>query len=246
MAQPNPRDNEHLELKKIEANIWLMTFKFKTYTMDIVNAINLALDELDNETGELALITTSNHPSIYSAGLDFTVFSISVPYTMNFLMQFQRLLARFLKLSYPTIAAINGHCIAGGIMLAMAHDFRIQRDDMGQICLSEINLGMPIPHGMLFLIRDKIPYPALRQLALFGHKFTPKESLEGQLVDKLCKKEDLLKECIAMVSPWIEKSSARGSFAQIKTALNVRGVEAALKEFLPPLDLVPNPNKQKL
>ena len=235
----NPRDNEFLELKPLEGSLWLLTLKIKTFKLDGVEAINKALDELDLEKGALGLITTSSHPSIFSAGVDFTQFGTSVPYTMSFLMHFQRLLARFLELSYPTIAAINGHCIAGGIMFAMAHDFRIQREDMGQICLSEINLGMPIPPGMLILIRDKIPYSTLRQLALFGYQFTPKESLEAQMLDKLCKKEDLIKECIAMITPFVEKSSARESFAQIKSLINRRGADSARKDFLPPVNLIP-------
>ena len=240
-------DNEYLELKVLKAPIYLMTFKFKTWTLENVVAVSKALDFLESQTGELGLITTSNNPSIYSAGIDFTQFGKSLTYSATFLMHFQRLLARFMRLNFPSVAAINGHCFAGGIMVAMAQDFRIQRNDHGHICLSEINLGMPIPWGMLFHIQDKVSHQTIRKLALFGHKFPPEESLQAGLVDKLVNKDKLIDECLALLEPLIEKSHARGAFGQIRDAIHQRGINASLEKFLPPIGLVPDPEaKQKL
>ena len=247
MSSDRAIDNEFIELKIIKDSIWLMTFKFKTWTLESVTATSKALNFLESQTGELGLITTCSNPSIYSAGIDFTQFGKSLTYSTTFLMHFQRLLAQFMRLSFPSIAAINGHCFAGGIMIAMAQDFRIQRDDHGHICLSEINIGMPIPWGMLFHIQDKVSHQTIRKLALFGHKFTPQESLESSLVDKLVPKDKLIDECVAFLEPMVEKSHSRGAFAQIRDAIHKRGIEASLEKFLPPLSLMPDPEaKQKL
>jgi len=159
--------NDFLDLKLLRKPIWLMTFKFKTFTLECIEAVNKALDYLDAQPGELGLVTTSSHQTIYSAGVDFTQFGKTKQYSMTFLMHFQRLLGRFLALSYPTVAAINGHCFAGGLMMAFAHDFRVQRKDFGQACMSEINLGMPIPPGMMKLIQMKIPHQTARTLFSF-------------------------------------------------------------------------------
>lgn len=243
---PDRLNNEFLELKLLKAPIWLMTFKFKAFTLQGVEAINRALDYLDAQPGELGLITTSNHPTIYSAGIDFTQFGVSRQYTIGFLMQLIRLFGRMLSLSYPTVAAINGHCMAGGIMFAMSCDFRVHRKDMGTICLTEINMGYPIPPGMMYLIRDKVPPKTLMMLAQFGQKFNPTQSLEAGLVDQLCEPKQEVEQALKILEPLVEKSSARGAFGQIKQAINRRAIDAAYTQFIPPENLLVVTPDQKL
>lgn len=51
-----------------------------------------------------------------------------------------------MKLGFPTIACINGHCLAGGFMFIMAHDLRIiNSDPKVKLGMTEIKLGMTIP-----------------------------------------------------------------------------------------------------
>ena len=50
-----------------------------------------------------------------------------------------------MTLSIPTMAVINGHAYAGGLILALCHDFRIMASGKSKICLSEIKMGLPPP-----------------------------------------------------------------------------------------------------
>lgn len=61
----------------------------------------------------------------------------------NFVLEFIRLLGRFLRLSIPSIALVNGHAVAGGCMLMFAHDWRISRAEPKKaFCsLPEIEIG---------------------------------------------------------------------------------------------------------
>ena len=45
----------------------------------------------------------------------------------------------------PTMTVVSGHAYAGGLILAMAHDYRTMRADYGYMCLSELNLDFPLP-----------------------------------------------------------------------------------------------------
>ena len=242
----NPLDNSFLSLKPLQGKIWLMTMRVKAFSLSFIEAINRALDYLDAQTGEIGLITASAHPTIYSAGIDFEQFSHGITYTESFLIHFQKMLARFLALSYPTVAAINGHCYAGGLMFAMVHDFRVQRKDMGNTCLSEINMGMPLPKGMMQFMESKLSYTTSMKLMLFGANFTPKDNLESNVVDKLVDTGSILEEAAKLIEPLVEKSSARESFATIKQHLNRKGIDAALQLHTPPLHLLPGGNRQKL
>ena len=168
-----------VKLEKLEDGIYLLTLLDKTFETEMIRGIHDKLTELDElcPEGPLCLITTSNHPKIFSAGLNSSFFlNEHVDTTHNKLHEYNRLNARVLSLGYPTIAAINGHCYAAGLMLAMAHDFRIQREDHGQCCMSEINLGINIPPGMNNHIMQKIGDFYHKKLALLGHPFQPKES----------------------------------------------------------------------
>lgn len=73
----------------------------------------------------MCLVTTSNHHKIFSAGLNFKIFAQHYEDVHNNLAEIVRLLGRFLKLPFPSIAAINGHALAGGMMLIMSHDLRV-------------------------------------------------------------------------------------------------------------------------
>jgi enoyl-CoA hydratase/carnithine racemase len=86
----------------------------------------------------------------------------------------------------PTIALINGHAFAGGFMIAMYHDYRIQNPKRGFLCLNEIALGIPLTPPMRSIFMTKIQDGALiRSMILEGKRFTAQEALEGKIVDRL-------------------------------------------------------------
>ena len=62
-----------------------------------------------------------------------------------------------MKLPLVTVAAINGHCYAGGLVLALCHDYRVMNQDFGNTAMSEIKLGIPISSISISLIKAKVP-----------------------------------------------------------------------------------------
>lgn len=84
----------------------------------------------------------------------------------------------------PTIALINGHAFAGGFMIAMYHDYRIQNPKRGFLCLNEIALGIPLTPPMRSIFMNKVQDGAvIRSMILEGKRFTAQEALEGKIVD---------------------------------------------------------------
>lgn len=85
----------------------------------------------------------------------------------------------------PTVALLPGHAFAGGLMLSMAHDYRIMNPAKGFLCLNEVDFGAPLRPAMAGLFRQKLAPSTYRSLALEGRRFAAKEALEERIVDVL-------------------------------------------------------------
>ncbi|RYP68101.1 hypothetical protein DL771_006843 [Monosporascus sp. 5C6A] len=126
------------------------------------------------------LITTSAVSKFYSNGLDLEL-AIATPGFFEDELYF--LWRRFLTYPMPTIALINGHCFAAGLMLAMHHDYRVFTGPKGYMCLNEIEFGVPLMAPMSSIFRIKLAPQVYRQLVLEAHRFDGKEALSAGLVD---------------------------------------------------------------
>ena len=136
------------------------------------------------------LVTTSAVPRFYSNGLDLET-AIATP--GFFERELYPLWRRFLTYPMPTVALINGHCFAGGLMLAMHHDYRIYAASAGQdakgkirkshLCLNEVEFGMPLMPAMSSIFRIKTAPHVYRRLVLEAHRFDGPQALDAGLVD---------------------------------------------------------------
>ncbi|TQS32479.1 hypothetical protein Golomagni_07201, partial [Golovinomyces magnicellulatus] len=131
-------------------------------TVPFCKALLSALDIIefgDYEPG--VVITTSGIPKFYSNGLDLEL-AIQTP---GFWALFYSVWARFLSFPMPTIALLNGHTYAGGLMLSMAHDYRLAPSPRGFLCLNEVLFGAPLKPPMAAIFRHKLSPPVCRSLA---------------------------------------------------------------------------------
>lgn len=84
----------------------------------------------------------------------------------------------------PTIALLNGHAFAGGIMLAMHHDYRVMNPTRGFACVNELDFGVPLKPGMSAVFRLKLRDPAVyRAVVLEARRFAGPDALAAGLVD---------------------------------------------------------------
>lgn len=103
------------------------------------------------------------------------------------------------SLPRPTVAAVNGHAIAGGCVIALACDLRIAvDDDEAQIGLNEVQVGIPFPSVPLEITRQALSPERLREVTLTGALYTPDEARARGLVDEIVESETLLARAIAV------------------------------------------------
>ena len=95
----------------------------------------------------------------------------------------------------PTVALMNGHAFAGGLMLAIAHDYRLAPSPRGHMCMNELVFGAPLKPAMAAIFRPKISASTYRSVILEAKRFNAQEALAAGLVDAIAEQglEDALK-----------------------------------------------------
>lgn len=128
----------------------------------------LALDILEHRYPAGVVITTSSISKFYSNGMDLDHAAFTRAYMPNTLY---KLWHRLLTYPMPTVALMNGHAFAGGLMLAMMHDYRVMNPHKGFVCLNEVELGAPLRPPMTAVFRMKLSGGTLRKMVLEAYRF---------------------------------------------------------------------------
>lgn len=103
------------------------------------------------------------------------------------------MVAAIAALRCPLVAAVNGHALGGGFVLALCCDYRLAADlDTIKLGLPEVSAGIPFPEGPMQVIRHELPPQMLRHLVLTGATSPPSRFLASGIIDELCAAEDLL------------------------------------------------------
>ncbi|MGZ3699025.1 MAG: enoyl-CoA hydratase/isomerase family protein, partial [Bdellovibrionota bacterium] len=100
----------------------------------------------------------------------------------------------------PTVAAINGHAIAGGLITALDCDYRIAATESFGYCLNEVPIGIPMPAVYLEIIRYATGTPLTSRAALFGEQFDNEAALELGITHEMVVPEDLIKRAVEKAS----------------------------------------------
>lgn len=155
----------------------------------------------DEGAGALVIVGNRAQDKFFCNGFDYQ----SVISDPNwFAVTFDPLLVRLLTFPIPTVVAINGHCFAAGFIFSLACDYRVMTDGSKRnswVCMNEVHFGAPWPTSFAYLLRGKVARSTIRRkIALEGHRFTPKEALDAEIVDELVggTTEDVLARALAL------------------------------------------------
>jgi len=122
---------------------------------------------------------------------------------------------RWRELPKPTIAAVQGACIAGGLMLAWVCDIIIASEDA---FFSDPVVGFGIPGVEYFAHAFEMPHRIAREFLLLGDRMSAARAYEVSMVNRVVARENLWDEADAMANKIAEKS--RFALALTKQTLN--------------------------
>lgn len=123
---------------------------------------------------------------VFSAGLDLVKLDPLDREAMeDFVERFSVMMVRALTAPYPLIAAVNGHAVAGGCVLAMACDHRVGVAGDTKIGMNEMAIGLTLPAVVIEILRGRLTSDHARTVILGGALYTPEEALDVGLLDHL-------------------------------------------------------------
>ncbi|MFI9724172.1 enoyl-CoA hydratase/isomerase family protein [Streptomyces sp. NPDC052396] len=159
-----------------------------------VNALDLELltalpTTLAALAGARAIVLTGSGRS-FSAGVDLKrIVDGGPPYVEKFLPALSLAMLSLFDHPKPVVAAVNGHALAGGCVLAAACDIRLMSG--GTIGLSELAAGVPFPTVALEIMRHAVG-PALDVMVLKAGRLTPGQAMSVGLVHEIIEPDLLL------------------------------------------------------
>lgn len=163
------------------------------------NAIDLAFIEaamgaLDAASvPEVGAVVLTAPGTTFCSGLDLIgTLELDRSAMRAFVDAFERFFTALFSFDKPVVAAINGHAIAGGCILAMASDVRVMADGRGRIGINEVAVGIPFPAAAFEIARFTLRPDAFADAFLEGRRMTPAEALAHGLLHEVCTPEDLL------------------------------------------------------
>ena len=148
---------------------------------DLIAAFERARD--DDEVR--AVVLTSTHEKVFSAGGDLAGFSADAPLIRKYFAtdRFPRLFQLIGGLGKPTLCAANGHVLAGALGLALACDLIVAKDT-ATFGTPEINVGI-FPFMIMALIYRNVGRKKTNELLLLGEQIDAREAERIGIVNKV-------------------------------------------------------------
>jgi enoyl-CoA hydratase len=175
--------------------------KANTYDLAMMQEMDQAIEEFRFDENARVLVLASSVPGFFSAGADIEMLKQSQPdFKAMFCLHCQETLDKFASTPKIVIAAINGHCVGGGLEIALSTDLRMMAKDSGKIGLPEVTLGVLPGTGGTQRLPRLVGQSRALDMMITGKLLTPDEALAIGLVNYVFPKETFAQDVQAYAS----------------------------------------------
>ncbi|MEA2423030.1 MAG: enoyl-CoA hydratase [Thermoleophilaceae bacterium] len=169
-------------------------------------------------------VVITGREQFFSAGVDLkTAPTLTQGQQRDTVDGINRLFAGWYAFPRPVVAAVNGHAIAGGLILALCADYRVCATE-GKLGLTELRAGIPYPVAAISVVRAELAPPAARRLALGAQLVDPAEALALGAVDELRPRAEVLPRAIEVAAAMA--GLPRAAYKQVKRQLRGPTIES--------------------
>jgi enoyl-CoA hydratase/carnithine racemase len=211
---------EHICCERHDALLLVTLQRGKANALNgaMVEELNSAFDQAAGDESIRGVVLLSGCRGFFCGGFDVNeVFDYDRETMTLFFARFIDLYETVHLLPKPVVAAISGHAVAAGAVLALSSDLRIVERGEYSFALNEINFGVVLPPGIIRMVLTTIPPGTARELLLSGAPLRPERAFElgiaNELLEPAQARERALERCLDLAH------KPKGTFAGLKHTL---------------------------
>lgn len=209
------------------ATLILRRGKVNALNGTMVDQIRESLKALEGDPQSRSIVITGAD-KFFPFGFDIPEFlSFTKEQLTEYLTNFTDLYTYLFFYPKPVIAALNGHTIAGGCMLALACDYRVMVAGKARISLNEIGFGSSVLAGSTEMLRFWVGSTNATKILYSGFMYPAEEAKSIGLVDEVATEQGLMGVAFNIASGLASKYTP--AFASIKSLLRRSIVEEMIR-----------------
>jgi enoyl-CoA hydratase/carnithine racemase len=223
--------------QRVEDGILFCEFdngKTNTLTRETLELLDDTIDKANRESSIKGIVLTGAGKA-FSAGFDLSIFTGFKDHeeAISFFEREEVVLQNLFMCKKPVVSAINGHAIAGGLILALASDYRIAKNHPKiKLSMSEIKLGISLTITMSEVVKFGLDSNRVfRDIIYSGDIYTVHRGVELGFIDELAEEENLLSRASEVINNW--SGNPGSAFADLKMRLRgpvYEGIKKGMKD----------------
>src|SRR6266436_5924841 len=191
-----------------------------TYTYEMNRQLDEAILKARMDNDVHVIVLTGAGDKFFSAGANIKMLaSVDPTFKYYFCLHANETLLRLEHTPKLVIAALNGHCVGGGLEIAMAADIRIARKDAGKIGLPEVNLGVLPGTGGTQRLSRLVGKSRAIELMVTGNTFSFEEAKDMGIINDIYERDNFMENVMEYARQFTPPNKAAKAVGNIKRAV---------------------------
>jgi len=166
-------------------------------SLDLIKEISQNLKELKEDPSVCSVVLTGSNDKFFSIGFDLpNLYKKGEKEIRTFYRSYNRLCMDLYTYPKPTVAALTGHAIAGGCILAICCDYRVIASGKKLMGLNEIKLGVPVPYPGDVILKQIIGTRYAQMIMEMGEFFGPEQLMQMGMVNQVEKLKSVMERAV--------------------------------------------------
>jgi enoyl-CoA hydratase len=170
--------------------------KANAFSHEMISALGEHLDRFGSEDATKAVLLVGR-PGVLSGGFDLKVMGAGPNQVHGLVAAGAELFCRLLECPLPIVIAATGHAVAAGAIALLAADARLGAAGKFRIGLSEVAIGMTLPHFAAALARNRLSKRHYLRATAQSELYSPEGAVDAGYLDRVVPAEDLLDSALA-------------------------------------------------